>query len=350
MGGPGGAQVIMKSDPKRQLKQFKQYLQNIKRLRAATIDKYLRTVAEFLAWREVHGLTALFASLEPVALRREVEEYLGSCREHGNGNMTLRLKLTAIKSLFAGLVWGDVIISNPTSRIACLPRSPVLLRGAPLSRDEILAMFKQIDITREKGLRDAVLLILGVFAGLRLNEIISLNIDDVRNKERGKLLELHVTNFEKKSKRLVSLWEAPSKIVRSLIAARMGTGARMGDPVLVSYEKNGRPRRGNRRLTLGAADNIVKQLAGLAGIQRTTINTRLLRTTHVHDLLRCRCYDEYQVADRLGWKRLESLFAYIPKKNARNKFESLPDYWSGFQDIWSTKKDLTADGGTADRS
>jgi len=61
------------------------------------------------------------------------------------------------------------------------------------NRDEVLRFFAQCDITTEKGLRDVCILILAAFCGLRMSEIIKIDLNDViddgkghRHKRKGK--------------------------------------------------------------------------------------------------------------------------------------------------------------------
>lgn len=219
----------MNSEQNEHLDQFeKQLLAD--GLLASSTGSYRRSAAEYLAWRQ--GKPSL-ASLEPLELRKDAEGFFRYLQRHGNGNSTLSRKMAGIENYFRHLVETGVIPANPIGSIRRPPR-----KNGPLAvfeQSEILKMFAACDITREKGLRDAVFLVLGAMAGLCLGEIVSANLQNVHLLQRGRCIDLAVNG------RSVSLWEQPSAIVRSLTHARMDKGAGFRDPLLVSYKKSGEP-------------------------------------------------------------------------------------------------------------
>jgi integrase/recombinase XerD len=310
-------------------------------------------VAEFQAWRAGNAITTPIVSVEPLKLRQEVEEYLGWCFRKGNVNATRLAKLAALRSYFRYMVYDGLLPADPTEKIPSPSAdSPEMI---PFTRSEVLRMFAAIDITTEKGLRDVVFMIMGAFAGFRVSECWKLNIEDViedEDKRTNKYhMDLSVVKGKRGKYRKVWIWKAPAHYVRALLLARISQGAQVGDPLLVSYKKNGQPR-GNRRLNNGACDDILKTLAKRAGIRRKRIKTHHLRTTHACDARKIRGYDVFTIMERLGWKDPATAALYITRREPTyQQYNDWHHYWIDFTKVWNKKmEDANADSRSAENA
>jgi site-specific recombinase XerD len=322
---------------------FERHLQVMKGLQPSSCARYRVHVEEFFNYR------IQAAQDGPVSEIRweDIESYLDWCWSQGNCAQTRRTKISALQNFFRFLISAGIITDDPTADIRrpSSDNDPVL----SFSRDEVLRLFGTLDVAIEKDLRDAVFLISGAFAGLRVGEIIKLNVEDISESDEGKHVFFTVRKTQKGRNRVVQIWEAPSIIVRRLLAARLGQGARKGDPLLVSYLKSGWPRERNRRITAKALDNLLKMLARTAGIRKPAINSHMLRISHLEALQACD-YDIPQIVEQLGWKCLDSVARYlIRRQKPRREYESLAEYWQDFTKTWTTKGDVNAYGGNADR-
>lgn len=353
-----------------QLDRFDGHLRILRGLQASSVARYRAHVAEFFAWRANNTFNTPFAALKPVELRKEVEEYLGWCYRRGNGNTTRLAKMTAIRNYFRILVYNRELAEDPTKEIPNPPADSDEL--VPFTRSEVLRLFGEIDITTEKGLRDAVFLIMGAFAGFRVGAITKFNIEDVI--DDGDYMYLSVAKDKstsmtrKKRHRKVWIWKAPAHYVRALLLARIGQGAQVGDPLLVSYKKNGRPRDGNsercmrcsknsnceplksarakgcQRLTPDACDDILKKLVKRAGIRRKRIKIHALRATHACNLRNIRGFDTFAIMKRMGWKDLNTATRYITDREPVYRlYNDLRQYWIDFPKVW-TRKASSAEG------
>lgn len=333
----------MDIDQTNQLDKFEQHLRILKGLQASSTGRYRAHVAEFFAWRAGNDQTTLFAAMEPLELRKEVEEYLKWCYRKGNQNTVRLTKLTAIQNFFRYLVYGGQLAADPTENIPKPQADSAAM--IPFTRSEVLRLFGAIDITTEKGIRDAVFLIAGAFAGFRVSEIWKLNLEDVIDDDD---LELSIPKTKKKSSRMVWIWKAPAQYVRALLLARISQGAGPRDPLLVSYKKNGQPR-GNRRLTTCSCDRLLKKLARLAGIRKAVIKTHQLRSTHACDLRHIRGFDPFAIMQRLGWKNPETAARYITRREPTfRQYNNLHEYWIDFTKVWTKKEELNARTGGDD--
>jgi integrase len=178
-----------------------------------------------------------------------------------------------------------------------------------------------------------VFLVFGTFAGFRVSEIINFNIEHVL--DDGTEIDLLIQGGTRKKKgRTIWIWKAAGHFVRTLLLARLSQGAKTGDPLLVSYKKNGEPR-GNRRLTQKSCDNLLKTLARRAGVRKNPIKTHMLRATHANDLQRIRGYAMPQIMERLGWKHLITVERYLVRRERIHKtYNNLHEYWIEFTRIW----------------
>ncbi len=310
---------------------FEQYIRQLRGLQASSTKRYVSHVLEFFAWRAGNSQNTPIVSLEPVELRKEVEEYLKWCYRKGNANTTRLTKIAALKNYFRYLVHEGQLSKDPTPEIPMPPAD-----SAPMTtfnRPEVLAMFRTIDLSTEKGIRDVVFLILGAFAGFRVSEIVKFNLEDVI--DDGTEIDLYIRGTRKKRGRTVWIWKAAGHFVRALLLARRAQGATTGDPLLVSYYKNGAPR-GNRRLTNDACDALIKTLAARAAIRKAPIKTHMLRATHANDLQRIRGYAMPQIMERLGWKHLITVERYLVRRERIHKvYNNLHEYWIDFTRIWT---------------
>ena len=339
--------MVMDPAQNEDLEKFGQHLAILKGRMSSSIGRYRAHVAEFLAWRAGNALTTPIVSVEPLKLRQEVEEYLKWCYRKGNGNTTRLGKLVALRNYFRYMVYNGYLPVDPTEKIPSPPADPTEM--IPFTRSEVLRLFGEIDITTEKGLRDAVFMIMGVFAGFRVSEAWKFNIEDVI--EDDDVMDLSVVKGKKGKSRRVWIWKAPAHYVRALLLARISQGAQVGDPLLVSYKKNGQPR-GNRRLTTDACDDILKTLAKRAGIRRKRIKTHQLRATHACDARLIRGYDVFTIIERLGWEKPETAARYITRREPTyRQYNNWHEYWIDFTKVWNKKReDANADSRNAENA
>jgi len=309
---------------------FERHLTELKGMKPKSCKLYLDVVTEFFHYRRQASQDGPVSKITG----QNVSDYLQWNKNAGNGNQRRRFKLCALSAFFRFLIHSRIIENDPTAGIVRPePRNDIL---HSFTRAEVLQLFNAIDTTTEKGIRDSVFLILGVFAGLRVKEIIDINSAQIM--DDGNSVSLNIVKNKKGGNRIIVLWNAPSAIIRSLLSARMAKGCKKGDPLLVSYNKSGKPR-GNRRLTIKALNNLLVNLASRAGIQKPVISTHLLRTTHVRDLQCISGYDMPEIMKRMGFYYFDSVARYFLQHNPiAQKFESLSDYWMDFDSVYTARR------------
>lgn len=339
-GGPGGAQNRMDTTPisiETHLEGFGRHYRILQGLQESSIAAYTADLREFVTWRTGNAQNGPISEVS----RQEVEQYLEWCYYQGNQDSARATKLIALRNFFRYLVYSGVIAADPTSDIPRLAASREYMQT--FNQDEILRMFAACDISAEKGLRDAVILIMGVFTGFRVSEMCKFNLEQVS--DDGKDIDLIIPKTKRKAGRTVYLWKAPGMLVRVLRDLRLAAGAGTGDPLLVSCKKNGRSR-GNRRLTAAAVNRMLQKLAKRSGIRKAEVHNHMLRATHACDLQRVHGYTPQAIMERLGIKNMATLEHYLVRRERIHRtYRSLDELWSGFKRLW-LKEVSDADSGS----
>lgn len=306
---------------------FQLSLKVLEGLKDSSVKAYSEKIKEFNAWLGGNDIPA-----DPAALtHKDIEKYLEWCFYQGNSNQTRYTKLTALSKLFRYLKYEEIIPEDITINI---PR-PVLSKKLMLTftREEVLRFFSAVDITKEKGQRDVCILILAVFCGLRMNEIITIDLNDVI--DDGKDIDINVKG-KKDHDRQVYLWKSPGIFIRQYLMIRISHGARGSDPFLVSYSKS---KFKGRRLTAASIDRLIKQLAVKAGIRKAEIHAHMFRATHANDLQHIKGYRLPAIQERLGWKDLSTAGRYLVRRERiHREYNSLYDYWKEFNTLWKEIK------------
>lgn len=185
---------------------------------------------------------------------------------------SLRRIVSGIRALFKYLVIEGYISSNP----ALLIQPPQIGLHLPqvLSVEEIDSMIAAINPDSREALRDRALIETLYGCGLRVSEVINLEISRL-NLEQG-----YLTVVGKGSKeRIVPLGEITADVLREWLARRAGGKIRPGEENYVFLA----PRTGSRITRMRVFD-IVRRLADAAGIRRD-ISPHTLRHSFASHLL-----------------------------------------------------------------
>lgn len=306
---------------------FCRHIQILEALSPASVHAYRAKVAEFHSWLMQKGLSTDVTQIS----RREVEEYLKHLYlELGNKNITRFTKLTALSQFARYLIYERVITADFTANI---PR-PKLRKKLMLTfnKDEVLRFFRQVDIGTEKGIRDVCILILAAFCGLRMNEIITLDLNSIVDDSKD--IDIRVKGKQGHDREVI-LWKVPGMFMRQYLLIRISQGAKGSDPFLVSYRKGKGGAQGNR-LTAVALDVLIKQLAKKAGIRKAEVHIHMFRATHANDLQHIKGYTLPAIQERLGWKDLSTAGRYLVRRERiHREYNSLHEYWIEFSKCWT---------------
>lgn len=154
------------------LQSFEDYLKNKKKVSPNTIVSYLRDVNRFRSF---------IGSGNGVELQRvkseDVAAYVQSLRREGRSAATVSRSVASIKCLYEQLVCEGKVPVNPAKDIE-LEKQPRKLPEI-LTGKEVELFLEQPDPGDMKGIRDRAMLELLYATGMRVSELIALDVDDV---------------------------------------------------------------------------------------------------------------------------------------------------------------------------
>lgn len=151
---------------------YENYLVNIKHASANTVLSYMRDIHQFCTYVSEH----LGCGLEDLD-RDEVNGFLNWLTANGKSPATVARFLASLKSFYTYCVSEGLMEHNPVYRIQIAKaekKLPQILTGK-----EVELLLSQPQCTDLKGYRDKAILELLYATGIRVSELISLNITDV---------------------------------------------------------------------------------------------------------------------------------------------------------------------------
>jgi integrase/recombinase XerC len=107
----------------------------------------------------------------------DIRPFLGWLQDKGLSRNSIRLKASALKSLFKYLYKKELIKINP-ARLLSTPKKDKLLPNF-LTPNEIDNLLQKIDSTNPEGARDYLLIQLIYGSGLRISEALNILINDI---------------------------------------------------------------------------------------------------------------------------------------------------------------------------
>ena len=160
---------------KQSIKEFKSYLRIERSLSDNTIDSYLRDIQKLANFSEEKDLTELQIT------KAEVKEFISEINKEGISARSQSRIISGIKAFYKYLILEDYLKVNPTELI----ESPKIGMKLPdtLSIEEIDSLISAIDLSHPQGERNRAILEVLYSCGLRVSELTSLKLSNIRFKE-----------------------------------------------------------------------------------------------------------------------------------------------------------------------
>lgn len=154
------------------LKRFEEYLTNVKKASGNTMSSYLRDIRQLSSYLVSHQLGNLLEATDEV-----LEQYVAHLKSAGKSNATIARSIASMKSFYGHMVSESLIEKNPASGLVAEKaehKLPQILTGM-----EVELLLEQPQCVDMKGYRDKAMLEVLYATGIRVSELIALNVDDV---------------------------------------------------------------------------------------------------------------------------------------------------------------------------
>ncbi len=184
---------------------YENHLIKVKKASGNTVSSYMRDIRQFSAWILLNeDVTVLNAD------QQIISSYLAHLQQQGKSNATASRALASLKNFYNYAVASGFLDSSPVTSDIHVERGekklPQILTGR-----EVELLLAQPSSTDSKGLRDKAMLEVMYATGMRVTELIDLNVDDVN-------LELGIVKCSSNKKnRSIPLYPAALKAVGQYI-------------------------------------------------------------------------------------------------------------------------------------
>ncbi len=279
------------------LNEYENFLINEKKASINTLSSYMRDVRKFLDYAP--------AKLSKIS-NETVASYLSMLQEEGKSSATQTRTIASLRSFFHYLMARDMIESDPTKGFTTEKSKKKLPQI--LSNSEVDLLLAQPDNASLKGYRDRAMLELLYATGMRVSELISLNVNHI-NVEIG---FVHIVSDKKE--RIVPLYPAAVTAVKNYIEhARNILLVKLTDPALFVNLSG-------ERMTRQGFWKIIKAYQESAGIKKE-ITPHTLRHSFAAHLLQNGA-DLRSIQEMLGHSDISStqVYAMLLQQNLKNTY------------------------------
>ena len=156
----------------KQLQEFISYLHNVKKTSTNTELSYKRDLAKMVRFMEAKGITDA-ADVKPA----DLESYVLDLNENGFKAATVSRNIASIKAFYGYAVKELGIKEDPSTGL----KSPKIEKKMPeiLTMEEVVRLLEQPKGDTPKEIRDKAMLELLYATGIRVSELIGLELSDV---------------------------------------------------------------------------------------------------------------------------------------------------------------------------
>jgi integrase/recombinase XerC len=184
------------------IEQFELYLKNELRLSIHTLKAYISDIRGLQNFCRANNITFLKIK------NTELTSYTRHLYSRGLSAKSITRKISSFKSFFQYLVKQDVLRANPCSGIKA-PKAPKSLPKT-LNVDEVSRLLN-VKLTNHTKIRDHAIFELIYSSGLRVSEVVGLNIEDVAMDDqiltvKGKGNKMRALPFGNVAKAALNKW------------------------------------------------------------------------------------------------------------------------------------------------
>ena len=151
---------------------YENYLKNEKKASENTLCSYMRDIRQFSDYQTIHGLSPLTEATE-----EELSEYIESLKEAGKSVATVSRSIASLKNLYSYLTINRIVAKNPATKL--VPEKSTQKLPQIMTSKEVDLLLEQPECIDAKGYRDKAMLELLYATGIRVTELIELNLSDL---------------------------------------------------------------------------------------------------------------------------------------------------------------------------
>ena len=250
------------------IKHFNDYLRLEQSLSDNTINAYCHDIELFMNYLEDNGKSCSVTDIT----HHDIEDFFAKLYDLGIAASSQARRLSGLKSFCKYLLQEKICEADPTLLVS----SPSIGRHIPdvLSYEEIVSMMECIDLSQQFGHRNKAIIEVMYGCGLRVSEVISLNISDIYAKDEfvrvfGKGDKERLVPIGKKTLKELMLYVNGERLHQDI-------KPKFSDKVFISAR--------GTSLTRQSVFLLVKSLAEKAGIKKT-ISPHTLRHSFATHLI-----------------------------------------------------------------
>ena len=154
------------------IKAYENYLTKVKQASSNTISSYIRDIRQFSLWlRDMYDIEVLDAT------QQNISDYIAHLTSIGKSGATSSRCLASLKNFYSYLVSSGFLEVTPVIEVHVErgeKKLPQILTGR-----EIELLLSQPVCVDSKGIRDKAMLEVMYATGMRVSELIALDVDDV---------------------------------------------------------------------------------------------------------------------------------------------------------------------------
>ena len=154
------------------VKEYTSFMTDIHHKSLNTVESYKRDVTQYISYLDGTGVTDISSTTKTTVL-----SYLLYLQKEGRASSTVSRTLASLRSYYLFMMQNGVVKSNPTSNL----EAPHVEKKIPkiLSGEEVELLLEQPKNCDNKGIRDKAMLELLYATGIRVSELINLDVSDV---------------------------------------------------------------------------------------------------------------------------------------------------------------------------
>lgn len=278
--------------------EYTSFMSNVRHKSENTVESYGRDIKQYIAYLNNTGITDLSAATKTTVL-----SYLLALQKQGRAASTVSRTLASLRSFYIFMIQRGKAKEDPTSNL----EAPHVEKKPPqiMTSAEVELLMEQPSVTDNKGIRDKAMLELLYATGIRVSELINLNVSDVNLQMR------YVRCSSGKKERIVPMGNKAFEAITLYMENVRGVMIKSADEEALFVNCSG------ARLSRQGFWKIIKYYQGTAGIEKD-ITPHTLRHSFAAHLLENGA-DLRAIQAMMGHADISSTQVYSHLMNSRIK-------------------------------